>query len=166
MYKDFSWNNPESIRVFIPFNLITLLNGKYCDCLWLSTLRLQVLNDLSPVAWVHHAVLIWDQNPHNLTFAVNRSVCHALKYQKLFVQNLFSSSPLEVLMEILTNEKLLRNLLQDHSVQNYRAEVGEGQQWNESSRHHELIVLVAVGYMSEFTTFSAFDYVWQFPIQS
>lgn len=32
MYKDFSWNNPESIRVFIPFNLITLLNGKYCDC--------------------------------------------------------------------------------------------------------------------------------------
>ena len=94
--------------------------------LWLSTLRLQVLNDLSPVTWVHHAVLIWDQNPHNLTFAINRSVCHALKYQKLFVQNLFSSSPLEVLMEILTNEKLLRNLLQDHSVQNYRAEVGEG----------------------------------------
>ena len=94
--------------------------------LWLSTIRLQVLNDLSPVTWVHHAVLIWDQNPHNLTFAINRSVCHALKYQKLFVQNLFSSSPLEVLMEILTNEKLLRNLLQDHSVQNYRAEVGEG----------------------------------------
>ena len=51
--------------------------------LWLSTLRLQVLNDLSPVTWVHHAVLIWDQNPHNLTFAINRSVCHALKYQKL-----------------------------------------------------------------------------------
>lgn len=81
--------------------------GKYCVCFMAQH------SQASGAKWVVSSHLgapcnaDLGPNPHNLTFAINRSVCYALKYQELFVQNLFSSLPLEVLMEIVNEWKAI-----------------------------------------------------------
>lgn len=82
--------------------------GSPASGLLLSSIRLQVLNDLSAVAWAHQAVPSCDQNPPSLTFPISCSVCNTFKYQKLFGQIVFDPLPLEVLIEILMNE-ILKN---------------------------------------------------------
>lgn len=82
--------------------------------LLLSSTRLQVLSDLSPVTWAHYSVQICGgkKNPPNLIFPINHKVCKAkkkdfLKYKTLFVKSPFDSLPLVVLIEIFMNERIL-----------------------------------------------------------
>lgn len=71
--------------------------------LLLSSIRLQVANDLSAITLAHTSVPVCEKNPPNLTFPIKHHVCNTFKYES---SSPLDSLPLEVLTEILMNERI------------------------------------------------------------